>query len=100
MRQLPVRHQRQGLDLSKHLSWRIGIPKDLLHRRSVTRPPHPRRTAPVQGVESSGAAAWIYAAGRAWSRWHSYPLPRMRALVLSEASSSGAGDQVLIAGPG
>ena len=27
MRQRLVRHQRQGLDLSKRLSWRIGIPQ-------------------------------------------------------------------------
>jgi hypothetical protein len=27
VRQRPVRHQWQGLDLSKRLSWRIGIPK-------------------------------------------------------------------------
>jgi len=27
MRQRLVRHQRQGLDLSKRLSWRLGMPK-------------------------------------------------------------------------
>ena len=83
MRQQSVRHQRQGLDLSKHLSWRIGILKrhddeggytvlDRQRDRQINTTDEPGRGAVLE--REGGLAHMAHSGPWTWSTFSTVPI--------------------------